>query len=223
MQRTLLPLVLIVLVLLGAWMIWPQAEPRAPANPSPDATETLPVRPAAGDAEVEAVPAAERAPETTAPVPAAAATILSVQCVSRTDKRPLAGVHVRATGIGEQVTAGNGCTFLEVQPGRALAVSADDFEHFVSLETAEVPALAAGETRQLRLEHDVGEHAHFCGLVVARDGGAPVAGTEVRVGEDLRTSTDAQGRFEIDYASLDRATRTPSTRGASSSGARRAW
>jgi hypothetical protein len=29
MQRTLLPLALIVMVLVGAWLIWPQPEPRA--------------------------------------------------------------------------------------------------------------------------------------------------------------------------------------------------
>jgi hypothetical protein len=127
MQRTLLPLALIVMVLVGAWLIWPQPEPRAPLAPVSDSTQ---------------------APPASTGQSAPSATRLVVVCVAPTDQHPLAGVHVRATGSAEQVTASDGRAAFDVQPGIALTVSADDLEHSVSFETAELPALTPGETRE---------------------------------------------------------------------------
>ncbi len=219
MQRTLLPLILIVLVLLGAWMIWPQAEPRAPLNVEPDATEALPARPASNDAKVEtATPAIERieAVSTTAP---AASAHLHVRCIARGGQRPLAGVRVHLVEVrqgsyragqgvssrgklgDELVTGADGRVDFEVTPGLVLRLNADDPAHFVSQEgLEEIPALAVGETREVTLTHDAGEHAHYCGIVVAREDGTPVALAQVSIEGAPRAQTDAAGRFELDFA-----------------------
>jgi hypothetical protein len=221
-MRTILPLALIVLVLLGAWWIWPQAEPRALVRPTPDAVADTPARPLEDAAQVEAAaPATERA---VAGEPAAAGATRSAQlvvlCLVRGEQRPIAGVRVYARYVGEGggygrvgsgrnstgapgeelLSGSDGRATFSVQAGRALSVSADDLPHFVSQEGAQVPALAAGETREVALAHDAGEHAHYCGIVVAHEGGAPVSGAQVSIEGTPRTQTDAAGRFELDFA-----------------------
>lgn len=207
-MRALLLLASIVLVLLVGWAAWPGSEPRPVPQP-PDATDAPTAPRIAGGAAIEADPgAAERS--LAAPVaaePAASARLL-VRCVARADGRPLAGVEVRV-GAGEpRFTSTEGRIAFEVEPGRPFVVRAQDLERFVSRETAEVSALAPGETREIVLRHESGETDRFCGLVVARADGAPIADAEVRVGEAPRARTDAQGRFELDFA----AHLTPSVR-----------
>ena len=68
-------------------------------------------------------------------------------------------------------------------------------------ESRETPAVAPAETRASRPEQDAGEKARFCALVVAREDGRPIEKAEVFVNDVLRTSTDAAGRFEIEYRS----------------------
>jgi hypothetical protein len=223
MLRTLVPLALIVLVLLGAWCIWPQAEPRALVQPSPDATEVAPARPIESAAKVEAgAPATERAE---AGQPAAGsstrASHLVVLCRARGDQRPLAGVRVYSKYADQRVGYGRvgsgrtntgkpgeelladalGRAVFEVEPGRVLSVSADDPAHFVSREGIErIPALAAGETREVQLLHDAGEGARLSGLVLARADGKPVGNAQILVNEEVRTSSDPAGRFELDFS-----------------------
>ena len=146
MQRLFLPLALIVMVLVGTWLIWPQPQPRAPLGPEPGSPrETLPA-PAPAESPAPASGGGEAA---NARLAAAKATQLIVHCVSRADERPLAGVEVRASGYAQQVTGSDGRAVFEVNAGTAFAVSADDQAHNISFETVEVPALAEGEVREL--------------------------------------------------------------------------
>ena len=218
MPRTLAPLILIVLVLLGAWWIWPRAEPRALVQPPSAAAEVAPATRLEDSAKIEsAVAATQRAEAASASKPAASAH-LRVLCVARDDQRPLASVRVHLAGIhqgyrtgqgvaaagrlgDELITGSDGRVDFEVEPGLVLTLNADDQAHFISQEgIEEIPALAAGETREVTLEHDAGEGAHLSGLVVARADGKPIENAEVLVNEQPRTSTDARGRFELDFS-----------------------
>lgn len=226
MRRALFSLLVILLALLGAWWVWPRpgacgplaqqqptpTEPASRARPgiSLDSADPTSARAAAG---------APRADPSTAPASPAAAELV-VRCLARGTNETLAGVRVYAcyagssSGYGrvgtgraasgapgeELLSAPDGRARFHVQAGRALRVSADDLPHFVSQEGAELAALAPGETRELVLEHDAGEHAHFCGLVVAREDGTPLGQAQVSVEGVPRTRTDAAGRFELDYA-----------------------
>jgi Carboxypeptidase regulatory-like domain len=218
MRRTLVLLGLLIVALAGVWGFWSQDEKRPPVR------RDAPAVPAAKETEaVGGIPATERVsaedPDASAP---AAAGRLVVQCVARSNQRPLSRVRVRAKydddGMGyglrgperassgrpgeELLTDDEGRATFEVESGRALRVSANDLEHFVSREeSGVVPALSPGETRAFRLEHDAGETARFCGLVVARESGVPLGNAEVCVNGKPRTTTDAAGRFELDYAS----------------------
>ena len=198
MLRTLAPLALILLVLLGAWLIWPRAE-TAPRVTAPVPQSLAPDPKAA--ARVESPSAS---PERTAQTQPAAASLtrLRILCVARNDGRGLGGVNVRVQPEPKQAlrTDAQGHVEVAVQPGGELFVTAEDLEHDVSAEQAEVPALAAGETRELRFVHDAGADARYCGLVVAREDGRPIAGAEIRVRDAVRATTDAAGRFEMRYA-----------------------
>lgn len=213
MKRALIPLCGILLVLLGAWCIWPRAKPLPASSPVAEVSEGAPRLSVPEAVESERVEAAS------APLPPAPAQLV-VLCVARGDERPLAGVRVRAqyaedrggSRIGqgrsssgapgeELLSARDGRVTFTVDAGRALRVNADDIAHFVSQEGLErVEPLAAGETRELKLVHDAGEGAHLAGLVVARADGAPVAGAEILVNEDARTKSDSGGRFELDFS-----------------------
>jgi len=194
-------LALIVLVLVLGLALWLRNDSAPSAIPLGAPEAEAPKAQSLDSAQPESAPETGRA-EVDTPPTSTKPTQLVVLCVARSNQHPLAGVQVRVTNAERLVTDGNGRAVFDVPPGRTLSVSADDIEHLVSFEMAEVPALAAGETRELKLEHESGAHARFWGVVVARDGGQPVAGAEVRVENELRTSTDSVGRFEIDYASF---------------------
>ena len=224
MLRTFVPLALIVLVLLGAWWIWPQPEPRALIDSVQSALEAPAAPSAPAESKVESAATeterSEAGPQAT-PSATASATRLVVVCVAREGGWPIASVRVGAKyanesgGYGrigsgrsstgkpgeELLTDAAGRAIFELEPGRALGVTAGDPEHFVSQEGLErIEPLAAGETREVRLVHEAGEHAHFCGVVVARESGAPLAGAEIQVDEKPRGKTDGAGRFELDFA-----------------------
>ena len=102
MRRTLALLALSVVVLVGAWLIWPSAETAAPVDPdaaAPPAARLVtrepvaPVRHLATPAESE-------------PTALAGTARLVVQCVGRPNMKPLPGVGIAIAGDGEILISG---------------------------------------------------------------------------------------------------------------------
>jgi len=224
MARKFLLLACAALALLGGWWMLRRSPPPAEG----DLSVSAPVASTDGGPDAHAPqPAALRAPDT-APereiVAEAAAQAppdtarLFVVCRSRAERQLLADVQVQVLGtVGEPADAASGTAFrgglgemlttdltgrveCEVPAGIALRVTAGAPERQVQTAMVEVPALQPGELRRLTLALEDGELTHLCGLVVARETGAPVAGAQVAVERAPRTQSDAAGRFELDFA-----------------------
>ena len=164
MPRTLALIVVIVVALIGAWLLWPRAEPRAPVELG--VAESLPARAVASEAAAVTPVRPRPSPaESDASAPTGSAYLV-VTCVARSKPQPLAGVRVLADyadvsggyGLAEPVqpssgkpgekllTDAEGHVTFEVEPGRALSVMADNLDASLA-ELRRLPAVSPGETR----------------------------------------------------------------------------
>jgi hypothetical protein len=107
------------------------------------------------------------------------------------------GPHGR---LGELlVTGSDGRVEYEIQSGTAAKLASYSPIGANANGSRDIAALAPGERREVVLELATQDDAHFFGRVTAHDSKQPIAAAEVR-GGPRELATDADGRFDLPYA-----------------------
>ncbi len=224
-MRPILVLVVLVLAALAVWLAFGRSpEAVVPIAPAPAVERAAPTRePAPSDADV-AAPAVEPATRTDAAAPSEPAATtrahLAVRVVTRETRKPLESARVglglpvagdrtrevdRTTGtLGEIVwTDADGRAAFDVEPGTDFRLAVRGGDTVARNATSIVPALTAGETRDVVVELEFDPDLVFFGRVLDGASRAPIAGASIsgeegRAPESDRGTTDASGLFRVE-------------------------
>lgn len=156
------------------------------------------------------------------PEPRGLATV-HVRAVSRGERRPLGPVRITArswpvrveeTARAVMTSDARGHATLDLPPGESFVLDVSGSEDRAARARVHLPALMAGESREVVIELATGERATYWGRVVRSEDGEPVDGAAARLfgGGPLastsplhppkellaETSADAGGHFEFE-------------------------